>query len=348
MNFLKGHETGFTKDNIISLRFPESEDPKQEQLKNELDRHPEFELSSLHLGGPMARTNNTDKFFNPEEGENAQFTINVKAIDENYLDLFGLNLISGRNITNNDPRTNIIINEYSLERFNLGNPQEAIGKELHASWGENFKVVGVVENFHTQSLKSGLMPVALGNQKSQFFELAVKLSPQGAADVPASMELLEATWDKVFPELLIEYNFFDEWIASMYKFEEVMAKSISFFVVIALIISILGLYGLTDYMANAKRKEIGIRKVVGASIKQILSIFAKEVSIILAVAFVLSASISVWLMNQWLESFEYRISIGWEIITGALVGTIVISILSIGYRSLTAARVNPVDVLKDE
>lgn len=346
-NYMRSYDMGFRSSDIINLKFPEPDFEKQNRLKTQLEKFPEISDVSLHLGSPMASTNNTDKYFNPEIGKEEMFNVNSKSIDENYLDLFEIELIAGRNINSNDPRENIIVTEIALTKFNLGSPQEAIGKSVEAHWGTKSKIVGVVKDFNAFSLQSELMPVFMFNRPNGFYEIAMKLSSE-TTDTSVLLEKIEASWDSVYPELLIEYGFLEDQIANRYQFEETMAKSITFFVGIALIISILGLYGLTDYMANAKRKEIGIRKVVGAEIRQILLLFAKEVVLLLGIAFVLSASASYWLMNSWLEGFEYHVNIGWEILLGALLATTIISIFTMGSRSLAAARINPVVVLKDE
>lgn len=346
INYMRNYDMGFASNNIITLQFPEPDAEKQARLKRQLDALPEIDATSLHLGSPMANTNNTDKFFNPIIGKDELFTVNSKSIDEHYLSLFELELISGRNLTSNDPNENILISEIGLSKFNLGTAHEAIGMELEATWGGKKKIVGVVKDFNVNSLRSELMPVMLFNQPQGYYELAFKVSE--TADPGETLAKVENIWDQVYPELLIEYSFLDERIASRYNFEEVMGKSISFFVIVALIISILGLYGLTDYMANAKRKEIGIRKVVGAEIYQILKLFAKEVVLLLIISFAISASASYWLMQGWLEGFEYHITIGWEIITIALLATGFITAMTMGSRSISAARLNPVEVLKDE
>ncbi|MEO9481906.1 MAG: FtsX-like permease family protein [Ekhidna sp.] len=346
LGYMKNYDMGFESDNVISLQFPGPDAEKQTRLKGQLDALPEIVQTSLHLGSPLANTNNTDKYFNPTIGKDETFTVNSKSIDEHYIDLFGLELLSGRNLTSNDPSDHVLITEIGLSKFNLGNPHEAIGMELEATWGGKKKIVGVVKDFNANSLRSELVPVMLFYQPRGYYELAFKVAEN--ADQTETLAKVEAIWDRVYPELLIEYSYLDERIASRYKFEEVMGKSISFFVLIALVISVLGLYGLTDYMANAKRKEIGIRKVVGAELHQILKLFAKEVVLLLIIAFAISASASYWLMNSWLEGFEYHIVIGWEIITAALISTGLITAITMGSRSIAAARLNPVEILKDE
>lgn len=178
--------------------------------------------------------------------------------------------------------------------------------------------------------------------------MAITLSSAGQEDVAGAIKKLESLWDQVYPNLLIQYDFLDDEIAARYQFEEVIAKSTTFYVIIALVISILGLYGLTDYLANAKKKEIGIRKVVGAEISQILVLFVKEVVPILLISFVLAATASYYFMSMWLNGFEYRISLGWEIVLITFLSIGAIAVLTMGYRSYRAASINPVNVLKDE
>lgn len=347
MNFMRNYDMGFQSDGIIQLMFPKPDLERQQRLKTRLESMPQIDQVSVHLGSPLANTNNTDRYFSPELGEDQDQQFNVKSIDENYLDLFELELLSGRNIRANDPATNVLVTENTLKALKLGSPTEALGKELHASgWDQNNRIVGVVKNFNSFSLQNELIPVMMKYEEHGFYEMALKLSE--AVEPQEALTSIESIWDEVYPELLIEYNFFDQEIASRYEFEEVMAKSTSFFVLIALVISILGLYGLTDYMANAKRKEVGIRKVLGATLQQILSIFAREVSWLLVIAFLISGTVTYFLMNQWLEGFEYRITLGWEIILLALGITFVVSLVTMGSRSWGAARLNPVDVLKDE
>jgi len=181
-----------------------------------------------------------------------------------------------------------------------------------------------------------------------FYEMSVALASTDPQANQAAMAIISEEWEKVFPELLIEYNFLDQRVANQYKMEEVIGKVMRFFAFMAVIICAIGLYGLTDYMANAKRKEIGIRKVVGASVGQILNIFTREILVILSIAFVVSASGTFFAMKQWLESYAYHINIGWEIVVISLGVTLVITVVTMGYRSLRAARLNMVDVLKDE
>lgn len=348
MNYMKNYDVGFRSDGIISVVFPEPNLNDQKRLQLLIESEPEFTGTSLHLGSPIARTNNTDKYFNPENAKEETIKMLMKGIDEDYLELFDLKLISGRNLSSNSPEGHALITENALSQFKLGSPQEAIGKVVEASWGGKFKIQGVVNSFNSYSLNREQLPSLLVYRPDQFYEMAITLSPEGQKDMNASVKKLESLWDEVYPNLLIQYDFLDEQIAARYQFEDIIAKCTTFYVIIALIISILGLYGLTDYIANAKKKEIGIRKVVGAEIKQILGLFIKEVLPILLISFVLAATASYYAMSLWLNGFDYRISLGWEIVLITFLSIAAITALTMGYRSYKAASINPVNVLKDE
>lgn len=348
MNFMKGYDMGFRSNGIVSIVFPEPDLQNQKRLQLLIEAEPEFASTSLHLGSPLARTNNTDKYFNPEVSKEESVTLNMKGIDEDYLELFDLKIISGRNLSSNSAESQAMITEDALAQLKLGTPQEAIGKVIEASWGAKFKIQGVVNSFNSQSLNRDQLPSLLVYRPDQFYEMAITLSSLGENKLGTSIKKLENIWDEVYPNLLIQYDFLDEQIAARYQFENIISKSTTFYVIIALIISILGLYGLTDYLANAKKKEIGIRKVVGAEVNQILGLFVKEVVPILLISFVIAAGSSFYFMNLWLNGFAYRISLGWEIVLITFISIGTITIITMGYRSYKAATINPVNVLKDE
>lgn len=361
LDYFKNRDMGFRKDDIITLEFPEPDLKRQEVLKAELLRHPEITGVSLNVGSPLAGTNNTSQYFDPEKGEGETFTVNVKDVDENYLELFDLKLLAGRDITSDDiyrysnkdepPLTvnqRVLVTETFIRKLGIQHPEEALGKIVQANWGGRQQIVGVVEEFNANSLHQEAVPVMMYYSPSYFYEMSIGLASGGSGANSAGLAIVNEAWEKVFPELLIEYGFFDQRIASRYRFEDVTSKILRFFAAMAVVICAIGLYGLTDYMANAKRKEIGIRKVVGASVGQILSIFTREILVILAVAFSVAATATYWGMQKWLEGYAYHISIGWEIVAVSLGLTLLVTVLTMGYRSYTAARLNMVDVLKDE
>ncbi|MEQ8686513.1 MAG: FtsX-like permease family protein [Imperialibacter sp.] len=359
LDYFRSQDMGFRKDGVITIEFPEPDLKRSEVLKTELLKHPEIAQASLNLGGPLASTNNTGQYFSPEKGEEEVFTVNVKEVDENYLNLFDIKLVAGRNVNSTDAyqrspegesiiNQRVVVTETLIRKMGIFNPQEALGKLFQATWGGKFQIVGVVEEFNANSLRQEAVPVMLNYGPNGFYELSIALASTDPEAGQAAVAIISEEWEKVFPELLVEYNFLDQKVANQYRMEDVMGKVMRFFALMAMVICAIGLYGLTDYMANAKRKEIGIRKVVGASVGQILNIFTKEILVILSVAFVVSATGTFLGMQKWLESYAYHITIGWEIVAISLGVTLLVTAVTMGYRSYTAARLNMVEVLKDE
>lgn len=351
INYMKNEDPGFITDGIINVVFADADFEKQKAFKTDLLSSGKVKEVSFCLSSPMSGSNNTGKYYSTESDSESEVEVNVKAIDENYIQLFGIDLISGRNLSVNDQENrNIIVNKYLVKEFKLGTPQEAIGKSIRNNIAENtkYKIVGVVSDFHASSMKNELVPVFFKYDEDMFYQAAIKVNVQTKAGMKETVAAIEKSWEAVFPENLIEYFYLDQMMTNFYKFEEIMATSISFFVIIAIIVCAMGLYGLTDYIANAKRKELGVRKVVGANLSQLLMTFVKEVMPTLFLALIISGSMSYLLMNEWLEQFTYRISIGWQIISLTILIVGMIVTISMGYRSLLAARINPVDVLKDE
>ncbi|NQZ77250.1 MAG: ABC transporter permease [Ekhidna sp.] len=348
MRFMKNYDMGFKNHGIISLTFPQPDLEKQRRLQTMLESEPEFQKTSIHLGSPIARTNNTDRYFNPEQSKEDLVELNVKGVDEDYLNVFEIKLLAGRNLRSKDIKGNILLTKTATEKLHLGNPNEALGKTIEAKWGGTFKVVGVIDDFKSQSLNRSQTPVMLKYDEGDFYEIGISLTELGSQDLKTTVAKLEGIWDQVYPNLLIQYDFLDEQIKMQYQFHDIMAKATTFYVCVALLISMLGLYGLTDYLANSKRKEIGIRKVVGAEISQIIGIFLREILIILGTSLIVAGSASYWFMNMWLDGFEHRISLGWEIMLGSVGALLMIVFMTMGYRSYTAATINPVNVLMDE
>ncbi len=348
LEYFRGHDMGFRKDRIITVVFPQPDVKRQQLLKTELASHPAIDNISLNLGSPLATTNNTSKYYNPDRGEEDTFTANEKSVDENYLEVFKLKLLAGRNLVATDDFYQAVVSETFIRKMGISSPHDAIGKLVHATWGGKMQIVGVVNEFNANSLKEEAMPVILNYSPDYFFEMSVALSSDNAEANTAAITAINEAWEKVYPELLIEYEFFDQRIANQYGFEDVFAKVMRFFAFMAVVICAIGLYGLTDYMANAKRKEIGIRKVVGASVSQILGLFGKEILTILSISFVVAAGITYYVMQQWLETYAHRIDIDWQIVAFSLLLTVGITVFTMGYRSFKAARLNMVDVLKDE
>jgi ABC-type antimicrobial peptide transport system permease subunit len=213
------------------------------------------------------------------------------------------------------------------------------------TWGGSFPVVGVVKDFHLFSLKDAIDPCILTTASDQYYTAGVRLKTSNFSGIISQMEQV---WNDTFPAEVFEYSFLDESVAKNYRGEEIMARLTHTFAAIAIFISCLGLYGLVSFMALQKNKEIGVRKVLGASSGQILLLFSGEFIRLLGIAFVISAPIAFYVMSQWLQNFKYQIDITPDIFGIAALITLGVAALTVGYQSFKASVANPVKSLRNE
>jgi putative ABC transport system permease protein len=231
-----------------------------------------------------------------------------------------------------------------VKKLNLKSPADILGQQLKINKLVT-TVVGVVRDFNNYSLHSDIAAIAIYPAVEQYATCAVKIDP---AHVHDDLAALEKIWNDTYPEYLYSYKFLDDSIADFYALDNSLLKLVEFFAVIAVFIGCLGLYGLTSFMAVRKTKEIGVRKVLGASIPSILWLFGREFSRLVLIAFVVAAPAAWWIMHQYLQDFKYRIPIGPGIFLLAIAATFIIVVLTVGYRSMRSALANPVRALRSE
>jgi ABC-type antimicrobial peptide transport system permease subunit len=212
-------------------------------------------------------------------------------------------------------------------------------------WGRSLPVTGLVKDFHTVSLSLKIEPTVLTKQPRFYFTMAVKLEP---GKFNSTIESIEDVWSSQYPDFLFSYEFLDEQIAQFYEGVEKMSILLIIFSCIAIGIGCLGLYGLISFIATQKEKEIGIRKVLGATTSQIMVIFSREFVGMILIAFFIAAPLAGWVMNKWLQNYEYRISMEWTMFIWGILTTFIIALITVGYRSLRASTTNPIDSLRSE
>jgi putative ABC transport system permease protein len=272
-----------------------------------------------------------------------------------YKDVYGLELIEGRwflesdeklaNLGRTERQWSYVINEEAVRTLGFSSPNEIIGKNITIGFNSiSGSVIGVVKNFHTQSLKHGLEPVVL-LPFNYFFNAGIKINTTNTA---ATIKNIEQAWTQQFPEYLFDYTFFDDYVGRLYREEERMFGLFEIFAGIAIFIGCLGLYGLASFMAQQKTKEIAIRKTLGASVTHIVALFSRDFVLLVVVAFVLAVPVAWYAMNLWLEDFAFKVEITWVVFAIGILSTLAITFITVGYRSLRAAIANPVDALKSE
>jgi putative ABC transport system permease protein len=281
-----------------------------------------------------------------EANENsAEIHINKYHVDYDYTATLGIPVIKGRNFSRDFPTDSfaVVINETAVRDmgWTLDN---AIGKTIVSSGRHEHKVIGVVADFHYTSVKQKIAPLMmeLGNTRSG---LIVKIK---TADVRNVMADIKKQWDTFNPGAPFAYYFLDEKFATLYAAEEKTGQIFTAFAVIAIIIASLGLFGLAAFITEQRTREIGIRKVLGASVQGVLLLVSKEFLILIAISFIISIPVTWWAMHHWLQDFAYRISIGWSVFAIAGVLALLIALITISFQSIKAAIANPVKSLRTE
>lgn len=344
MQYFKSADMGFNKDAIVITPLPVQEPAKMQTMKNQLLQMPGVENVSYSFSAPASTSNNTTNFRFDTRQEDEVFQVNTKPGDANYIETYGLQLVAGRNIQPSDTIREYLINETMVKKLGLDGPEEAVGKNLRV-WGKTAQIVGVVNDFYTSTMAQEIAPACIMSSSEIFNQINIKINTANVSETLAGIDKL---WNAQFPQYFYEYQFLDEYIAEFYELETILLWLLRVFCGIAILIGGLGLYGLVSFMALRKTKEIGIRKVLGASFGNIIWIFGKEFTRLVLLAFLIAAPLGWWLMDIWLSDYANRINIGAGVFAIAIFATIIIVAFTVGYRSVTAAAENPVDSLRSE
>ncbi len=337
-------DLGFEKEAVVQIDIPSRDKLTLETFKSTLTNQSSIHTVSFSNTGTTHGNVWGGNYVIEYDTIRAENDADVKFIDTDFLEAYGIRLLAGTNIQPSDTVNMFLVNESLAIQAGFGDNLEGlIGREL-TFWGDTAPIVGVVNDFNTSSLQYELRPVVLG-ARSNFYVGAIKVN---TAMLSQALADIEEAYDEAFPSAVFEYVFLEDHIDRMYRNEQRTASIMNIFTIIAVIIGSLGLFGLVSYMATTRVKEIGVRKVLGANILDILKIFGSELGLLTGVSFLIAAPVSYYFMQQWLQDFAYRIDIGFEIFAGALLGTVLIAALTVGYKSISAALANPIDSLKTE
>jgi putative ABC transport system permease protein len=343
VNFSKEADLGFDREATIMIPVG-SHNEQAKTLRAEIAGIAGVKGVSLCWSAPatISQWNTSVRFGNHDEDEN--FSISSRLADEHYVDLFGIELAAGRNIAASDTMREFLVNEKFAEKMGM-TPESLIGEKIMVNGTSTCPIVGVVRNFHDVSFRGDIHPIFIGSSLENYNQYAVKINLQQASGILAA---IESKWSATYPELIYSHEFLDDQVADFYRVENNILKLIKIFSAVAILVGCLGLFGLVSFMSIQKTKEIGIRKVLGGSIAQILWIFCREFSLLIVLAFVIAAPVGWLLTQKWLENYPYHITINAWIFIAAIGFTFLTAIITVGYRSLRAATANPVDSLRTE
>ncbi len=338
LGFVKHHDLGFDKELLVRIDLPFN-NPNLATLKKETEKFPFIKSSTLSFGTP-GMINNT---MGSNTGENS-FRLDCIYMEDDFLQTMGIELLKGRHLMKSDLGKACFINEEAYKQFgwdNLENRRFNNGRE------GGYEVAGVIRDFHVKSLHQKVSPAALlyDSKKGQYNILSVRLAPGPTGQY---MEQLRDVWAKVIPDETMNYSFYDDQFQLMYEKEDRLAKSITFFSIVAIVLTCMGILGQIYLVSLSRVKEIGIRKVNGARTIEILTMLNRNFLIWVIIAFLLATPISWYVMNLWLAGFAYKTTLDWWIFALAGVLALVIIILTLSWQSWKAATRNPVEALRYE
>ena len=354
MEYFRNADMGFDKDAIVVVRLPENQESTLQTLRNQWATIPQVEDISMAYTVPSgeSRYANWQDIRRKGAPEDEGIIFERQVIDEHYLDLYQIPLLAGRNFVSTDTLKSIIINRNLAEKAGFTAPAEAIGETM-LNFDRELTVVGVVENFHTRSFREEMDYVAFVMDPRRCYFASIKLNmgtdrANAAGNLQETLQKIEKIWTVTYPEYVFDYRFLDESIAAFYQEETRLSQLFKVLAGITIFIGCLGLYGLVAFMAVRRTKEVGIRKVLGASVQHILVLFSKEFIALVLIAFCIAGPVAYFTMQQWLENFVYKIDIGVGVFLVAIIASILIALLTVSYQSVKAALMNPVESLRNE
>ena len=352
LHYMKNKKLGFHKEQVIVVTFPQDGNASAPTVRNELASVPGIVGASLSADVPGLNFSMTN--FIPEgRTEREALMMQTMAVDDRFLPTLGMEIAKGRNFFSamkSDPGEAVLINETAAARLGWDDPVgKTISRRGRGANGERIAIkttiVGIVKDFHTRSLHQKIEPLVLSNAPDTFQVVSLRFSGGGAAEIMAG---LKKKWRQLFPTAAFDSFFLDESFAAMYQTEERLEKILTSFAVMAILISCLGLFGLAAYMTEKRTKEVGIRKVLGASIFRLVFLLSNEFSKWVLVANIIAWPLAYYFMNRWLQTFAFRTTIGAGVFLLSGLAALAIALLTVGYQSIKAARANPVDSLRYE
>jgi len=354
--YLNNKDLGFNKEQILYFQIRGDVSRNLETFKTELKRSPNVVSVTSGYGLPGDQYAGDGIAIPGKEGDK-EYSANVFIGDHDYVKTLGLRIIAGRDFSKDmatDVKEAFIINETAVKELGFGTPEKAIGQRLN--WDEwepedslnkvkKGRVIGVVQDFHYKSLHEKLSTSVIQIYPQVAFKVAVKLK---TTDLKNTIAFINNTWNKFSPGYPLDYQFMDDSYGKMYKSEEKLSDLLWIFTIMAIVVGCMGLFGLAAFSAEMRTKEIGIRKVLGANVFNIVALLSKNFLVLVTISSIVAFPIAWWAMNNWLEDFPYRVTISWWIFGIAIIAALAIALFTVSFQSIKAAIANPVKSLRTE
>jgi len=356
IRYMNHKELGFNMDQVLVVKPPTLTKwdstfiSRTNSFKEELKHlaHVKAAATSWNVPG-----SDIGRSFNVRQADSAttnKFTVRQTSVDYDFLNVYGIKLIAGRNFTqaDHDPRGNklhnMLINKSAAKLLGFSSPENAIGKAI-LKGDRKWDVIGVVDDYHQKSLRYPLEPIVFMPFYSTNSEISVKLTP---GDLSGTIQQIKKKYEAFFPGNLFDYNFLDETFNKQYENEQLFKKAFGIFAGLAIFVACLGLLGLTMFATIQRTKEIGVRKVLGASVSSIVVLLSKTFLKLILLSTIVAFPLAWWAMHTWLQDFAYRVNIGWWIFLLAGASALLIALTTISFQAIKAAIANPIKSLRTE
>ncbi|SFT86683.1 duplicated orphan permease [Algoriphagus locisalis] len=348
MTEIQNADLGFSKEAVYYFDLPSDEprDGRLDVLKQRLEANSQIKSVSISSDVPSSNNNWASNFWFDDKREDVPFMASLKYGDADYFDNYGLQFAAGTGFSESDTLKEAVINETMAKRLNVANPEDAVGKRITIGGGEPWmRITGVVKDFAQNSLREEVKPFIIATERESYYVMGMKLDSSAGQQTLAS---IEEEFKNIYPDAIYSGEFLDETIANFYRRENQLSLVYKVFAVLSIVISSIGLYGLISFLVGQKLKEIGIRKVLGASISQITFLLSKEFIYLVLIACVIALPLGYYLTDQWLQNFSYKTTVPVGLYVLVMLVSLLITAATVGFRAVKAALDNPVDSLADE
>lgn len=345
MDYMRNRDLGFSKDQMLIVNS--QGDPKREAFKESLRSITGVKSTAASSSVPGSGNPGAYSEIENKSGDLQIANLDLYFVDFDYIPQFNLKMVAGRPFSKDfgtDSTQAMVMNEAAVKLFGYSSPEQAIGRRFR-QWGREGKIVGVIKDFHFRSLQEEIKPLTMRIEPGGSELISVKIE---GGDMKATLAAVESKWKSIMPDRPFSYYFMDEFFDRQYRSEERFEKLFFNFAILAIFISCLGLLGLASYSTAQRTKEIGVRKVMGASIGSIVGLLSMDFLKLVLFAFLIAAPIAYYGMYQWLQNFAYRTDIHWWVFLIAAVLSAMVAFATVSFQSIRAALMNPVKSLRSE
>jgi ABC-type antimicrobial peptide transport system permease subunit len=347
INYSLNSDLGFTTDGIITFDTPEDTIPKHnQQLLNEINAIPEVQIAATGFYSPADNgASIVNVIYAPMKDLKAN--IQIRWGDPNYLKVYQIKLLAGRDVEPSDTMKEFVINNTYAKLLGFQKPEDAIGKQLSFQ-GKNMPIVGVMHDFHETSTRGQIDPLVFVASHGSTFHIRLKPNTAGGFEWKNGISKIQKAYKSIYPDADFSYQFVDQKIAGLYQSEQRTASLLKWSTGLAIVISCLGLLGLVIFTTNSRKKEIGVRKVLGASVMQITSSLSTDFMRFVLLAFIIAAPIAWWATYKWLQNFAFRTDISWWVFVLGGLAMLLLALFTLSLQTIKAAKANPMESLRSE